>query len=155
MSDTAAGHTLVGGDRWRALVSADVVPAVDDRHGEAGQTQAGLCVVSRHCHCHGSWGGMSPVSDEGGKSTAMARTLVGWWPAPEWPWLCVIDIVDLAVVTRDLLLLLVFLRIVGGGAVWMVTWHRRRWAARKPKDIAGHVHPASGLLLLWKLLGWA
>ena len=62
-------------------------------------------------------GGMGPVSDEGGKSTATARTSVGGWPAPERPWLCVIIVVDLAVVTRDLSLLSVFLRIVGGGGV--------------------------------------
>ena len=58
---------------------------------------------------------MGPVSDKGGKSTATAHTSVGWWPAPERPWLCVIVVVDLTVVTRDLSSLSVFLRVVGGG----------------------------------------
>ena len=115
MSDTATGHTLVGGDRWQAPASADVAPNVDDRRREAGRTQSGWCVVSRHRRCHGSWGGMGPVSNEGGKSTVMAHTSVGWWPAPERPWLCVIVVVDLAIITQDLSSLSVFLCVMGGG----------------------------------------
>ena len=80
-----------------------------DRRRRGGASCLGIAVAMA------AGGGMGLVSDKGGKSTATARTSVGWWPAPEWPWLCVIVVVDLTVVTRDLSSLSVFLRVVGGG----------------------------------------